>query len=203
MSGERQGYCFGPLERRGLLGGIRAGQAATLGLGILAAIFMLDSVPSTVGALAGMLALALAAVVVTARLGGRTVEEWGPVAGAFALRLIGGRHRFRSAAPAGGMVWSAAGRSAALREPKVHTPPALRDVAIVETEYRDRRVGALSERGGKRLTAVLACRVVVVRAAGRRRAGASPRSLGPRSLRSRRDRRSPNPMDRADRAGAG
>ncbi len=160
MSGERQGYCFGPLERRGLLGGIRAGQAATLGLGILAAIFMLDSVPSTVGALAGMLALALAAVVVTARLGGRTVEEWGPVAGAFALRLTGGRHRFRSAAPAGGMVWSAAGRSAALREPKVHTPPALRDVAIVETEYRDRRVGALSERGGKRLTAVLACRVV-------------------------------------------
>jgi hypothetical protein len=36
----------------------------------------------------------------------------------------------------------------------------VRGVAIIETDYRDSRVGALSERGGRRLTAVLACRVV-------------------------------------------
>ncbi len=160
MSGERQSYRFGPLERRGLLGGVRAGQAATLCLGLLAAIGMLDSAPSAVGAFAGVLALALAVAVATTRLGGRTLEEWGPVAGAFMLRLLARGHRFRSAAPAAGMVWSARGRTIALLDPMAHTPPALRGVAIVEAEYRDRRVGALSERGGKRLTAVLACRVV-------------------------------------------
>ena len=33
-------------------------------------------------------------------------------------------------------------------------------VRVIEVRYRDRPIGALSERGGRRLTAVLACRVV-------------------------------------------
>jgi hypothetical protein len=39
-------------------------------------------------------------------------------------------------------------------------PPTLRGVRIVEAEYRDRPIGTLAERSGRRLTAVLACRVV-------------------------------------------
>src|SRR6202011_6083004 len=39
-------------------------------------------------------------------------------------------------------------------------PPALSGTRIIETAYRDRPIGALQERGGARITAVLACRVV-------------------------------------------
>ena len=47
--------------------------------------------------------------------------------------------------------------SASALEPTV--PAALRGVRILETAYRDRSIGLLSE-GGRRLTSVLACRVV-------------------------------------------
>jgi hypothetical protein len=44
--------------------------------------------------------------------------------------------------------------------PPPDAPPALEGVRIVDAAYRDRPIGALSERAGRRLTAVLACRVV-------------------------------------------
>jgi hypothetical protein len=46
------------------------------------------------------------------------------------------------------------------RQSELATPPALRGVRIIDLGYRDHAIGALSERGGRRLTAVLACRVV-------------------------------------------
>src|SRR5205823_10900607 len=46
-----------------------------------------------------------------------------------------------------------------LAETKPVAPPSLRGVRILEAAYRDRTIGLLSE-GGRRLTAVLACRVV-------------------------------------------
>jgi hypothetical protein len=58
------------------------------------------------------------------------------------------------------MSWAPLSRGAPVTDPGPQAPPALADVAIVETDYRDRSVGALAERGGRRLTAVLACRVV-------------------------------------------
>src|SRR5207245_4584627 len=45
-------------------------------------------------------------------------------------------------------------------DPPPNPPPALRDVVIAELPYRDRSIGVISERRGRRLTAVLACRVV-------------------------------------------
>ena len=39
-------------------------------------------------------------------------------------------------------------------------PPAVRDVRILDADYRDRPIGVMSESGGRQLTAVLACRVV-------------------------------------------
>jgi hypothetical protein len=39
-------------------------------------------------------------------------------------------------------------------------PASLRGLRIVETPYRDRSIGVVSEQSGRRLTAVLACRVV-------------------------------------------
>ncbi|MGO9754077.1 MAG: SCO6880 family protein [Solirubrobacteraceae bacterium] len=162
MSGQRLAYRFGPLERRGLLGGVGYGQVLTLATGAGAAIVAIDQSPSAAGALEGTVALAFAIATTALRIGGRTFGEWAPVAGAYLLRLARTRVRFRSPVPSLGMSWTrAAGKGkTSLRGPRPQAPAALRNVSIVETRYRDRTVGALSERGGRRLTTVLACRVL-------------------------------------------
>ena len=164
MSENRLTYRFGPLERRGLLGGVSAGRVLTLASGGAVAIAALDQSPSATGALEGSIAIAIAVAATAVRLGGRTVQEWTPVAGSYLLSLLSGRVRFRSTAPRLGTRLQTGGRpglpARAPANPRPQPPAPLRGVSIVETNYRDRTVGALSERGGRRLTAVLACRSV-------------------------------------------
>ena len=162
MTGERLTYRFGPLERRGILGQIRGEQAAAVAVGTLAAIIVLDQAPTTAGALLGVLLLVASLLVAFAPVGRRTIDEWVPVVVAFGLRSARGRLSFRSRAPTGGML--AAERSAPLRRllrhPHPDVPAAVRGVRIVSAQYRDRRIGVLAENRGRRLTAVLACRVL-------------------------------------------
>jgi hypothetical protein len=155
-------YRFGPLERRGILGPVRAGQAGLLAAGALLAIATLDQAPSAIGALLATLFFAGAVVLAVAPLGKRTLEEWLPVAVSFALRRVSGRNRFRSPIPACGMVARGRAGSGRMRigDSKPVAPTALGSVRIVDAAYRDRPIGVLSERVGRRLTAVLACRVV-------------------------------------------
>jgi len=162
MTGERLTYRFGPLERRGLLGPVRAGQAGMLAVGALLAIFELDQSPSTGGALLATLTFGGFVALAVAPVGPRTVEQWTPVLVAFVGRLIGGRASFRSPAPTAGMLARGlkAGRRLKARGPRPAAPAALRDVRIASVSYRERQVGVLSERKGRLLTAVLACRVV-------------------------------------------
>jgi hypothetical protein len=152
VSEQRLTYSFGPLERRGILGPIRGGQAGLLAGGALAAIVALDQSPSASGVLIAMLLFATAVAAAFAPLGGRTLQEWAPVGVAFALRRP---RRFASGVATSGLTW----RPAEPSEPDPVAPAALRDVRIVALAYRDRPVGVVSERSGRRLTAVLACRV--------------------------------------------
>ncbi len=162
MSDKRLTYRFGPLERRGILGPVRAGQAVTLGVGAVLAIAVLDTLPTAAGALVATVVFGSLVVVAVAPIGRRTVEEWAPIAVAFGGRRLLGQARFRSSAPTRGMLApSRPGRGASrVRSPEPEAPGPLRGLKIIDTEYRDRAIGALSEHGGRRLTAVLACRVV-------------------------------------------
>ncbi len=158
---DRRTYTFGPLERRGILGPLQAGQAGLVAGGALAAIVLLDASPSAGGAFLAALLLALALCAAFAPLGGRTVQEWAPVATVFALRRLRRRGRFLSSAPAAGMVARGlTGSRSELDQPPLSIPSALRGVRITQARYRERPIGALSERSGHRLTAVLACRVL-------------------------------------------
>jgi len=148
-------YRFGPLERRGILGPVRVGQAAILALGALLAIVALDQAPSAGGALMATVAFGVAVAVAVAPVGSRTVEEWCPIILAFGARKLTRRDAFRSPVPTRGFRIRRGG--AGSLEPAV--PAALRGVRILEAGYRDRTIGLLSE-GGRRLTSVLACRVV-------------------------------------------
>jgi len=162
VSAGRLTYRFGPLERRGLFGPIRAGQAATLAAGALAAILLLDVSPTATGALAAVVEFASAVLLALAPVGRRTAGEWLPIAVRFATRRLGGPSRFRSRSPSAGVLARGL-RSPAeweLEQPQPDPPPGLSGARIIELPYRDRRVGAISENGGRRLTAVLACRVV-------------------------------------------
>ena len=154
-------YRFGPLERRGILGPVRAGQAAAARGGRGAGHRRARPGPYAAGALgaigafgAGRAARGRAA---------RRVARW--------RSGCPWRARSRSGAPAAGPCLrspmptagcaqpAAAGTSRCWRR-RPTPPPSLRGVRIVESTYRDRPIGALSEQGGRRLTAVLACRVV-------------------------------------------
>jgi hypothetical protein len=162
VTGERVTYRFGPLERRGILGQVRGGQAAAVAAGAVAAIVVLDRAPTAAGACAAMLLLAGSLLVAFAPVGRRTVDEWVPVIVAFALRLVRGRLRFRSRAPVDGMLATERPEPPRrlLRHPRPDAPAALKGVRIVEVPYRDRPIGVLSEHRGRRLTAILACRVL-------------------------------------------
>ena len=162
MSDRRLTYTFGPLERRGLLGPLRAGQLGLSAAGALMAIVLLDASPSPGGALLAMLIVGVALAASFAPLAGRTAQEWAPLAAAFAVRKATRQASFSSEAPAAGAVTRGLGRrrSPELGEPVPAPPPALGNLRIVQAEYRDRPIGALSERSGQRLAAVLACRVL-------------------------------------------
>ncbi|MGH2891152.1 MAG: SCO6880 family protein [Solirubrobacteraceae bacterium] len=175
MTEERLTYSFGPLERRGLLGPVRAGQAGLMAGTGIAAIAAVDVSPSAIGVLVAVALLVVGAVAAFAPLGARSVQEWLPVAFAYGSRWARGRRRFASDAPGAGTVVESvdAGtvgeglgvgalgrrRDPQAREPAPTPPLELGGVRIAATPYRGREIGALSERGGRRLTAVLACRV--------------------------------------------
>ncbi|HEY2318753.1 MAG TPA: SCO6880 family protein [Solirubrobacteraceae bacterium] len=160
MSDRRVTYSFGPLERRGLLGPVRAGQAGLMAVAGVSAVATLDAAPSALGGLAAVGVLAVALTASFAPLAGRAIEEWLPVVLAFWRRRLARRRLASGVATAGARAASAAGRGLRIRDPAPVAPPALRDVRLVCAEYNGRQIGALSERSGRRLTSVLACRVV-------------------------------------------
>jgi hypothetical protein len=149
VSATRLTYRFGPLERRGIFGPVRAGQAVLLAVGALLAIAALDELPTASGAALAMLLFGSACALALIPMGRRTLEEWLPLVAMFVMRRTSGRARFRSALPLTGATAK-----------KVPLPGELRGVRILDLQYRDRSIGALSERSGRRMTTVLACRVV-------------------------------------------
>jgi hypothetical protein len=168
MSASRLTYRFGPLERRGILGAVRGGQAAALAVGALLAIAVIDSAPSTSGVAAALALLGAAVAFAVAPIGGRTTEEWAPIVCSFAWSKLTRRASFTSPLPSGGMRTRATRTSATGRWTRPSLPAdgrptsslAVGDLRIVEVDYQGRPIGAFRERRGRLMTAVLACRVV-------------------------------------------
>jgi hypothetical protein len=92
---ERRGYLFGPLERRGLIAGFRAGQLLVIALAGAATVMAAAGGHPIVAlaVLVGGLAVAFLPVA------GRPVEAWAPVVTGWALRMASGARRWTSDAP--------------------------------------------------------------------------------------------------------
>jgi hypothetical protein len=159
VTGPRLTYRFGPVERRGLLGPVRAGQAAVIATGAVLAVATLNASANGTGALVAALLFAAAVVAAVAPVANRTLEQWTPVVCAYAWRRARGNAHHRSPLPRHG-VHARLGRHLVPGTAEPALPAQLSGVRIVEAPYRDRSIGVLSEQSGRRLTAVLACRVV-------------------------------------------
>jgi hypothetical protein len=159
MSQNRTAYTFGPLEQRGLVAGISAGQLTVAVAGLLVAIVAVDASPSAAGAGAGVLAIAVSALMAVVPAGDRPLCDWLSVAAAFLWRRLRGRGPDRAAlATCGATATLRTDGALELDALSVDPPRQLRGVEILEISYKDRRVGALAEQDGRLLTAVLACR---------------------------------------------
>jgi len=151
-------FRFGEATHRGLLGAVRPTQLLLGAAGAVWAIVLIDLSPSGAGAAAGLTGLTLAVAAATVPVAGRTLEQWLPVTSAWLIGRVTGRTRAVSPTASDGVhVSFVAGRSV-VREAEPTPPAQLRGVRIVGLDYRGGIVGAVSERRGRRLTAVLVSR---------------------------------------------
>jgi hypothetical protein len=153
-------YRFGDAIGRGILGRLRLGQAIVAVAGAGWAVVMLDLSPSGTGAIAGLLGLLVAAAAATLPVGGLTLEQWAPVAASWAIARLNIHASGPVARGTDGTVVAipvvdARGTAEVRRRRQPSPPGSLRGIRIVEIPYRGRLVGAVSERGGRRLTVVL------------------------------------------------
>jgi hypothetical protein len=153
---ERRTYRFGPLERHSFLGSIRGGQAAVMLTATLAGLVLLGSSPTPTSAIGSITLIGIAVAVVTVPVAGRTCEQWLPIMLSWLGRRTSGRHASQSPVPTAGFRLTS---DEIVAPAEVALPGALNGIRIIELPYRDRRLGAISERGGRLLTSVLSCRV--------------------------------------------
>lgn len=138
----RRLYGLEPRDRTGVFLGMSALECALLGGGFLAAI-----VARLAGAPIAVAVMLLIAGAGLARLhvASRPVREWVPLLAGWAAMRTTGRRSWRAPLP---LFPTAAGKGLAL-------PPVLRDIDVIEIDWRGRRIGAVRDRRAGRLTAVV------------------------------------------------
>src|SRR3954464_68504 len=103
MAQEFRRYRFGPLERRGLVGSLRASQVAAIATALVLAVIAMRAAPTGLGVIAALLLGGLVAAAGFWPVAGRSVEEWAPIAARHAWHIGRGRQRHRSRAPTAGV----------------------------------------------------------------------------------------------------
>lgn len=145
-------YRFGPLERRGVLVGLRATQLIILGVGGLL-IVTAGRLFAPTAALAAAVVIAIAAAFAAfVPLGGRALDEWLPILGDWMISGITRRRGFVSRRPLDGMTTRL--------EPQPEFPPALKGVTILAHTVpgQDARIGVIKDVRVGTFTGLLAVR---------------------------------------------
>ncbi len=145
-------YRFGPLERRGVLAGLRSTQLVTLGAGgllIVAVGRTLSPAPALIAALLIGLFVTFAAFV---PIGGRALDEWLPVLGGWVAAGVTGRRRFVSRKCLEGSTFRL--------QPQPEFPPTLKGISILAHAIpgSDARIGIIKDARTGTFTGVLAVR---------------------------------------------
>lgn len=151
---EPRRYRFGPIERRGIVGGLRASQVAIVATALTGTVVLLHLSPGAPTAMGAMAIGLLGAAFAFYPFGGRTLEQWFPVVSAWTLRRAQGRQRYRSSSPTAGVR-----ATDAELEPPTTLPPALAGIEILSAPLGGDEVGVIKDRRTNSYTAVLAVRV--------------------------------------------
>ena len=144
-------YRFGPLERRGLIGNLRAGQVLVFGAAVLLAILTVQAFKNGFGLALAVLELSLGATATFVPLHGRTLNEWIPVMASFLGRRLTGRHAWRSQAPE-------AGTSFEHGDIPVKLPDALGRLELIAFPFRGVELGVIADRTNGTYTATIQAR---------------------------------------------
>ena len=153
--GYSQSFAFGPIERQGIIGGLRVTQALVLVGAAGFAVVLVRSLAAGTGLLLAFAVLVVAAAVAFAPVRGRTIEQWAPVVLTWLLGRDG--RRYRSQAPAAGVT---AGLDGSGLQREVALPEALAGCEILSVPLEDGQdLGVFWDPALGALTAVLAVRV--------------------------------------------
>ncbi|MHB8510233.1 MAG: SCO6880 family protein, partial [Candidatus Dormibacteria bacterium] len=148
-------YHFGPLERRGLILGLRAGQGLVLLVAGFIFVLCLHSLPGVSAGVVGFAVLLAAAAAAFLPVSGRTLEQWAPVALRWSGRRLTRQDRHFSTAPL-------RGHDGVSGEPPAPALPAfLQGVSIIPaplTQGGTAQIGVLKDDREKTFTAVLTVR---------------------------------------------
>lgn len=144
-------YRFGPIERRPVLGPLRAGQFAVLAGGAVLGLGALYALRSLLGMVVALLLLGAATAVIAVPFDGRTGEEWLPVLARWARRRGSAEAGWRSAAPAAG---TRVGEDGEARH-DLSLPPELAELELRTVPYGSGEVGVMRDpRAGTYTTAL-------------------------------------------------
>src|SRR4051812_3136984 len=124
---EKRAYRFGPLERRGTVGGLRLGQAVTIGRGCVLSVLLLRVLPGSQAMPAAVLVLLIAGTAAILPISGPTPDE------TFTARLRG-EHRYRARRASQGFTSALDGE--ALKRPQA-MPPVLRGCRLLSAHLAD------------------------------------------------------------------
>lgn len=145
------GFRFPPIERRGVIGGLRPGQVAILGICSVTAVVILRASPDARGFTAALALLGVGIAFIAVPVHGRGADEWAPLLWAWLVVRVAGRVSFLSTAPFLGHRWSG---TELVREPDL--PPTLAGVELLAFPIaEDQTLGVLLDRAQGAYTAVL------------------------------------------------
>lgn len=145
-------YRFGPLERRGVLAGLRGAQLVILGLTGFLVVVALRALPPASGFAVAMTTLLVGVGGGFVPVGGRTLDEWVPVLAGWMGRTVAGKRRFFSRAPESGQT--------VRFDAQPSFPQQMRDILLLSHEVPGAglRIGVLKDRRDGTYTGVLAAR---------------------------------------------
>jgi hypothetical protein len=153
--GDARRYRFGPLERRGVVAGLRGGQVAVLAGALVGVIVLLQLSHAASMVFAVVLLGVGACVVALSPIAGRTLEQWAPVVAFWGMRRVRGRTRCRSTAPVAGML----GPRTWEPEPALDLPEEVGEIGLLAAPLGGEEVGVVKDHRLNAYTAVLAVRV--------------------------------------------
>src|SRR6266571_20672 len=144
-------YRFGPLERRGLVGSLRAGQVAIVGVAVLLVIVIVEAIRNGVGLGIGAMILGVGMLGTFVPFGGRTLNEWVPVMASFFGRKLSGRDHYRSGAAEAGTRFQGG-------DVPVRLPDPIGKIELIAFPFRGVELGVIADRANGTFTAVIQAR---------------------------------------------